>query len=313
MSTLVALAVVIVAIVGYVVGVAARSGGGHAQSTTARTATQRPAFASSVLFESSSGWKPAAAGPQIPGLPISHAFTFGPGGEANHAGLITGQLAGGEPSPLPARFVAELRSLPDTQVVTLSQTEAYRYAHLRIGGFGPSLTLYAIPDPGGNPTVLACYTTAGYAADMRTCEQIVTTLRTVGQTGSNDLAPDPTFAAQVSSTIAALDRQRVRMRSEMGAETSPATVDRLATSLSAQFAAAAASLAQLEPSPPVGQAQAALARALQRGHEAYAALAAAAGAGNLGAYESARTQVYEAEADVSAALENFALLGYSHA
>ena len=196
-------------------------------------------------------------------------------------------------------------------MVSLSQTEAFRYSGVRVAGFSRRLTLYAIPTSGGPATVLACYASASFTAEMRTCEQIVTTLRPLGQAGSGGLAPDLTFAAQVSALVGALDRRRLAMRREMRLATR-AALGRLAGSLAEQFAVAGDALARTEPPPAVGQAQAALARALRGGHDAYGALSAAAAAGSAAPYEAARARVYEAEAEVGTALESFALLGYSH-
>jgi hypothetical protein len=312
-SLLLALGFVIVAVLGYEVGIGANGVTGHVRTSAPPVAQLHPAFAANVLLESSAGWKEAGGAPAIPGLSIAHAVVFAPRTSAASAGLLTGQLAAGEPTPLPAAFVQRLRGVPQTDVVSLAQTEAFRYSHLSVPGFSLPLTLYVIPSPGASPTVLACYATAALAADLRTCERIVATLRPVGQTSGIDLTPDAGYAARVSAAVGALDLQRVTIRREMHAGATLATVQRLASRLAEGFARAAASLAQLEAAPAAGQAQAVLSRSIMRGHDAYAALAAAAGSRSLSAYDTARSQVYEAESAVSAALEDFALLGYGHA
>src|SRR6202011_4437572 len=108
----------------------------------------------------------AAAAPAIPGLTIAHPVVLAPGSDATRAGLITGQLPAGEPSPLPRSFVAGMRSLPDAAVVDLVEVQAYRSSRLSIPGFDQTLTLYAIPNSAGNPTVLACYASAALSAFM---------------------------------------------------------------------------------------------------------------------------------------------------
>jgi hypothetical protein len=66
----------------------------------------------------------------------------------------------------------------------------------------------------------------------------------------------------------------------------------------------------MEPPLIAAAAQRALKVAITRAHDAYAALAVAAGARSASGYNAARAQVDEAEAGVSGALENFATLGY---
>ncbi len=309
---MVALGFVVVAILGYVAGVAAKgvSGNGHPRAAPVQQA--RPASTANVLLESSSGWQQSTVSVVIPGLTISHAVVFAPPGRGSQAGLLTGQLPAGEPSPLPRQFVASLGRLPETQVVNLAHTEAFRYSGLSLPGFARSLRLYAIPSPGANPAVLACYAPAGLSAEMRTCEGIVSSIRLVGQANSYNLTPDPTYAQRVSSSVGPVDRLRVALRREMHLGASLAVVQRQATRLAAGFGEAVASLDRLEPVLVAGQAQAALSRALVQARDAYAALAAAAGAEELSAYETARSQVGEAEANVNTALASFAMLGYAH-
>jgi len=298
------LLLLVVAVLGYVAG--------HRRSTAAPVQQARPAFAGRVVVEYPSGWQRVAAAPEVPGLTIGHPVAFAPDGNAAHAGLITGQLPGGEPAPLPAAFLARLGGLPQTAVVDFVETEAYRYSQLSIPGFGRMLTLYVIPSPGGDPAALACYASPAFAAYMRTCEQIVATLSLAGQQRSYELTPDAGYAGRVSALVGALDRRRLQLRRQMSRNATLAAVQSLAGRLADTFAAAAASLAALEAPAAVAQAQAALSASLLRAHGAYTALAAATQAGSLASYEVAQKQVYAAEASVDAALESFALLGYPH-
>jgi hypothetical protein len=302
LPTVMAPILAVVAILGYMAG--------HDRSRAASGEKSRTIFTTSVLLDYPSDWQPAAAAPGIPDLSIAHPVVLAPDGDAAHAGLLTGQLPGGEPSPLPRRFLARMRRLPDTEVVDLPETQAYRYARLSIPGFDRMLSLYAIPNPGGNPTALVCYASAAFSAYMRTCEQIVATLTLVGQPPSYGLTPEPGYARRLSASIGVLDGQRVALRREMRPGAVPGTVQRLATRLAAGFANAAASLSLLEPSFATDQAQAALSRSILRTRDAYAALAAAATAESPSRSAAARRQVYEAETSVNAMLESFALLGY---
>lgn len=290
-----------VAIVGYLIG--------HAHTGSASSVKTRTLAASRFLLDYPAGWRRVALGPEIPGLPIMHgAVVLALGGEALHAALVVGQLAGGEASPLPRSFVASMPRLPSTAVVNLLEVQAYRYAQLEIPGFSQSLTLYAIPNPAGNETVLACYAAAAYSDQLRACDQIVATVTLAGQAQSYDLTPEPAYARELSSSIARLNGQRLDLRRMMGSQASPATVATLAKRLAARFADTAAGLSALEPSLVAKRAQAALSKAMVEARRAYTALAAAAGSPSRA--QLARRQVYEAEADVNAALADFSLLGY---
>jgi hypothetical protein len=288
-----------VAVVGYLIG--------HAHAGSASPAKTRTLSTSRFLLDYPSGWRRVAGGPEIPGLPITHAVVLAPGGEASHAGLVAGQLAGGDASPLPRSFVASMPRLPTTAVVDLLEVQAYRYAQLAIPGFSQSLTLYAIPNPAGNEAVLACYAAAAFSEELRACDQIVATVTLAGQAQSYDLTPEPAYARELSSSIAGLNGQRLDLRRLMGSGASPAAVAGLAGRLAARFAETGAGLSALDPSLVARRAQAALSKAIVGARRAYTALAAA---GSPSRAQLARQQVYEAEAAVNAALADFSLLGY---
>jgi hypothetical protein len=291
-----------VAVLGYLAG--------HAGTGAASAQKMRTASVAGILLDYPSGWRAASAAPVIPGLSLAHAVVLAPGGEAAQAGLVIGQLPAGEPTPLPRQFVARMRSLPDTAVVALLEVQAYRYARLSIPGFDHMLTLFAIPNPAGNPTALACYASAALSAYMRTCERVVAALTLVGQSQSYDLTPEPGYAGGLSTSIRALDGQRLTLRREMSRGAAPAVVQQLASRLAAGYAGAAASISTLEPPSATKQAQATLSESILQARNAYAALAAAAQAENPSLSAAAGRGVYEAETSVNAALENFTLLGY---
>jgi hypothetical protein len=261
-----------------------------------------------LLLDYPAGWRRVLGGPEIPGLPITHAAVLAPRGEASRAGLVIGQLAGGEASPLPRSLVASMPRLPPTAVVDLLEAQAYRYAQLEIPGFSGSLTLYAIPNPAGNETLLACYAAAALSEQLRACDQIVATVTLAGQAQSYDLTPEPAYARELSSAIAGLNGQRLGLRRMMGSGASPAAVATIARRLAGRYADTAANVSALEPSLVARKAQVALAKAMLGARRAYSALASAAGSPSRA--QPARQQVYEAEADVNAALADFSLLGY---
>jgi hypothetical protein len=295
----------VVAIVAYLIGSHRSSSPSTPSGSGAPAGATRIASGSSVLLEYPAAWQTAGAAPAFPGLPIAHPLLLAPGGQASEAGLLSGQLPAGQPSPLPTSFVALLHDVPHTEVVSLGNGQAYRYSG--IIGYQRTLAVYVVPTVGTSPTGLVCYAASGYTSYLQQCAQIVAKATVVSQS-SYPLSPDGTYASQLSGLIGSLDKERVALRAQMHAK--PERVATLATRLAARFADTAAAVARLEAPLPASAAQATLASSLQHARDAYTALAVAAS--EPVGYASAEPQVNAAETTVDAALENFALLGYNH-
>lgn len=296
---------VAVAVLGYAAG-HLRSGNGADEA--ARTATS-----AHVLIEYPTGWKRSPGGARIPGLAIAHAQLIVVARPGADAGLIVGTLPAGELGPLPRRFVAGLKQLPQTAVVELVEGQAYRYTHFTGPGFAVPLTLFVIPNPGGDPTALACYAPSPASRYMRACEAIVSGVTVVGQSQIYQLTPEAGYAAKIGTATALLDRLRIALKRELRPQITAARARQLATRLADGFAKAAQSLAQLEPSPAAASLHKALESAMQRAREGYGALADAATERSPSGYAAAQKRISVAEAHVDRALESFVLLGYSPA
>jgi hypothetical protein len=295
----------VIAIVAYLIGSHRSSSPSPPSGSGAPAGATRIASGSSVLLEYPAGWQTATAAPALPGLPIAHPLLLAPGGHASQAGLLSGQLPAGQPSPLPASFVALIHDVPHTEVVNLDNGDAYRYSG--ITDYQRTLDIYVVPAVGASATALVCYAASGHSSYLQQCEQIASKA-TLVTPSSYSLSPDATYANQLSGLISALDKERVAMRAQMRAQ--PEMVAALATRLAARFADTAAAVAGLEPPLPTSAAQATLASSLQGARDAYTALAVAAS--EPVGYASAEPQVDAAETTVDTALENYALLGYNH-
>jgi hypothetical protein len=300
-----AVALLVAAVLGYL------AGRGHARALP-REQTLTTSIGS-VLLELPARWRKATNAPDIPGLELGHQIALAPGGDGSQAGLLAGALPAGLPSPLPRAFVARMRALPTTAVVGLQETQAYRYSAIAIPGVTQSLTVYVVPNPGGDPTALVCYATPGHEADTQVCQRAVATLTLAGQAQSYDLTPQAEYASSLAALLAALDAKRVALRAQLSGHVSTGRARQLADGLAHAFSAAAATLSGLEPTVSTGPAQAALSGAILRARAAYTALAAAAGQRDEGRFAAARAEVDEAEAGVDAALEDFSLLGFKAA
>jgi hypothetical protein len=291
--------------------VAAAIGGYIAGHTHARTSTEgsRSAAIAGVLLDYPANWTAPSRAPEIQGLAISHPLVLAPGGDGTRAALIAGELPGGGPTPLPQPFVALLRAVPQTEVVELLGNQAFRYGHVQLSGYPGQLTVYALPDPGGEVTVLACSAGADQGDLLGTCERIVSTITLVKQSQGYDLRPSAAYARGLADVLRTLGERRSASRAQMTPGASPAALQRSATALAGDFADAAAAVGSLEPSLIAARAQQTLISALQQAQRAYLAFAAAVPGGNA-ALTPARASVYEGERGVDEALQNFALLGY---
>jgi hypothetical protein len=295
-------AFIAVAAIGYVLGHSGARGGSSTPRRIARSAH--------VLVEYPAGWTPALDGPSIPGLAITQPQRFAPGGHATEAGLLLGALPPNELAPLPSAFVSQLRRLPSAAVIDLPEGQAYRYALQSLSDFRGALTVFVVPNPGGEPTVLACYAPTPSSRYMRACERTVFGVTVVGQPQILRLTPEPAYAAKISEAIAVLERVRLGLNRELRPQITAARAELLATRLREAFAGADATLSQLEPPSTVQPAQTQLASSLLSARDGYAAVVSAVGERSYAGYVAARKRVATAEADVDRSLGNFVLLGY---
>lgn len=300
---------VVVAIVGYLVGIHRSSTPPAVTPAPASGGTQQIASGANVLLSYPSSWRPVSSIQAVPGLAIAHPLLLAPGGASNRAGLLSGLLPAGTASPLPADFVALVHGVPHAEVVNLANVQAYRYSGLN--GYHRVLDVYVIPIVGGSPTALVCYAATGSASSLQQCQQIVANATLVGQS-SYDIAPNSSYASQLGTLLAILDKQRLTLRREMHQRATLAVTAPAATALATRFSNAANSLSALEPPLAASGAQAALANAMVHARDAYTALATAASAEDPEGYDAAQREVGAAETAVGAALESFALLGYNH-
>jgi hypothetical protein len=299
-------ALALAAILGYVAG---HRGGRAAGRAPASRGPSRLLSVGDLLLESPAGWQRAGSAPTTPGLQLEGEILLAPGSPRD-SGMFGGQLAPGQQSPLPTAFLSTLDAVPRTQILDFLGGQAYEYAGLSIPGYPHGLDLYVVPNSSTAPTVVGCYATPALAARRAACQQVIAKLTLVGQS-QNDLNPDPAYANALGKLLRSLDAERLTIRRQMRASTTPAAVGALAKQLAAHLAAAASSLSALEAPLAVGEAQTALADAIVAARDAYQAMAGAAASEVLSGYDESLVRVERADDGIDAALETFALLGYS--
>jgi hypothetical protein len=242
------------------------------------------------------GWHPVAA-PRIPGLDLKNEMAVAP--RAGGARLVVGAPPGSDGSPLPRRLLEHLKAPARVEVVTFGGFDAYRYSGLHVGGFDPSLTVYAVPST-RNPTVAVCYASAAGTRHLRTCESIVATLQ-LESSQSTALAPDPGYARTVTAAIARLNAQRTAERATLVQQDSAGEAA-VATRLAVAYDQAAGRVARAPGRNPATAADQRMAAALRTGAAAYRALSSAAYAGDATAYERARNAIERADANLGTTL-----------
>jgi hypothetical protein len=259
------------------------------------------AIAQDLVLNFPRTWERVTTGPSVPGLTLSNVVRLAPRGHGDRAGLIAGKAPAGDPTPLPAAFLARLGGPPRGDVVALGGFEAYRYTGLHVPGSNTGLTLYAVPSAG-----VAAAASTSY---LNACRNIATGMDPL-RTAPFSLLPSKSYAKVVSSIVARLESARGAVPKAVRVLPS-AQEAALANRLSAAYADAAQSLAAGSPPEAASAANGALAGALNRAGGAYSGVAAAARAQNATGVSQGAAAASAAEGQVRSAVAALGSLGYA--
>jgi serine/threonine protein kinase len=294
-------AVVLAAVVGFVLGAPGKAKGGGAPTAAAANSDVEALFPPD--------WNKASA-PQIPGMTLASPVAMQPPGAKGGQSVVVGQVTQGANNPtlLPAGFLAALGldagEVPPREPVQLdrSKLQAYRYKTLRPRGLDDAVTLYTVPTSAGIATV-AC-------VDPGTdCEGIANTLKLKSGTPF-PVGPSKEYAAGLGTTFAALDKKVSSGRQALRGANSPKAQASAAAGLAAAYGAASKSMAGLEAPPADETVNRQLAASLKLTGAGYAKMAAAARSGSKSAFEKAGTAVQRGEQAVAGALKGLQAAGY---
>jgi hypothetical protein len=308
-----------VAIIGYLLGGSVSGPASSSSSADSFERTLAPINTVVLEYPAYFGWRPSSGSHSIPGLPLSNAFLLTPSGQPANVGLVAGQPSGegsaSSLSPLPPQLLDHVPQLSlRGEVVSLLDTQAYRYGQPSTARVTMRLTIYAVPYTAGATTVIACYTPAsrGYARFMQTCKQIAAQLTLKGGAQSQViLNPDSGYAEEIGAVLSRIEKLRRALRPGMQADADHVTLSGLARRLANGLSQATRSLTALQPPNAAQAAHTSLSNALSRAQAAYLELSDAAEAANAGRYSSARARVYGAEAGINSALRGLAMIGYA--
>ncbi|HWX45934.1 MAG TPA: serine/threonine-protein kinase [Solirubrobacteraceae bacterium] len=241
-----------------------------------------------VALSFPSAWQQLASAPTIPGLTFSQplALALSPSaGASSPQRLLAGEVSASGPALLPGAFTAALNGAPPRpEPVRLGALQAYRYSGLSVHGLAGALTLYAVPTSGGVATI-ACLGSST-SAPAAQCAQIAATLKLNGTTAFG-LAPSSDYAGQLGRTFGTLRGTAAVGATRLHAASSASAQAAAAAQLAAAYSSASRALGRLAVSPAVQGLNARLADSLMALSRDYAALAAAARAGDVAAYARA--------------------------
>ncbi len=290
-------------------------GGSSSGSGTAFTDS---ASAGYVELSFPSSWQRLGSALTVPGLTFSQPLALSTGSAAGTSNtysassgqrLLAGEVGASGPSLLPAAFTATLNgALPRPEPVRLGAYQAYRYSGLSVHGLASPLTLYAVPTTGGVVTI-ACLGSAAAGSGSQ-CAQIAATLKLNGTTAF-ELASSSQYAAALGGTFGTLNSAVYTGAARLRAASSANAQAAAAAQLAAAYTTASRSLGRLSVSPAVKSINANLAASLAALSRDYAALAAAARAGNEAAYAKAQRAIGSDGARTTSALTALRQAGYT--
>jgi len=297
-------AVVIAAVVGFLVGGSGDSG---------ESAGGKPTAAASnadveALFPKD--WTKASSAPEIPGTTLSEPVAMKPPAAKGQQSVVLGQVKEGADNStlLSTGFLAALELDPgeapprDAVQLSRSKLQAYRYANLRPRGLDDPVTIFTVPTSEGVST-LAC---VDPGAD---CEAIANTLKLNAGTAF-PVGPSKDYAAGLGKALGALDTKVKSGRAKLRSAKTPKAQAAAAAGLASAYNAASTSVTGLQVSPADATANAQLAAALKETGAGYGKLAAAARSGSKSGYAQARTAVQQGEQAIAGALRGLQAAGY---
>jgi hypothetical protein len=301
-------AAVLAAVVGFLLG-GGSGGSGETFSDSASSGYLELSFPS--------GWQRLASAPAIPGLVFSQPLALAPSSTATAGAsgqrLVAGEVSAAGPSLLPAGFTAALAgALPRAEPVQLGTLQAYRYSGLSVHGLAAPLTLYVVPTAGGVATVacLSSSSSSSSSGPAAQCSQIAATLKLNGTTAFG-LAPSPQYAATLGRTFGALRAAAAVGTARLRAASSASAQAAAAAQLASAYGSASSAIGRLTVSPAVHGANASLAGSLAAVGRDYAALAAAARAGDGAAYAQAQHALGADRARAAGPLAALGQAGYA--
>lgn len=261
-----------------------------------------------LAFEAPDDWT-AVPPPRLPGLTLERPAALAPTRAPRRVTFVAGSAHAGPPTFLPQSLLDRLARSPRRSLVRLESGVAYRFARPVPAGFGGALSVFVLPAPGSS-AVAACTAPRAEEPLLRECESLVRTLE-VRRGTAWDPTPSPAFAAAHNAAIQVLRVARNSGLELLREATTRRGQARAATEIAVAYRTTVASIRRTSPTPIARAATARLVAALDRAGVGYTRLAGSARRGDARAYAAASRLILDAEADVRAARQDLAGLGYA--
>ena len=309
-----------VLVVAVVLGLLLGGGGGGEEKQAAAPPSivpEQPVQSGSIALEVPKGWQELATPPEIPGLALTDAAAYAPGGRDGGKAVEFGMAKANDSTLLPLEFRRQLGlaagEVPDRVAVKLGpdDIQAYRYAGLQPQGFDRTVTVYAAPTSAGVATV-ACLAPAEAAEGFGPeCEGIADTLQ-VSDAKTFPVGPNPAYAKTLNQTLNQLDRRVAAGRAALSRDGATFRAQaRAAGDIQAAYAEAAKQLKQAETSPADATINDALVERLTDAKEAWKKAASAASDKNKGGFQRSGAAIRRTQQQLAQQLAGLEAAGYT--
>jgi hypothetical protein len=297
-------AVVIVAVIGFVLARSSRGTDGGSGGSTPALSGQASTTSFHVSYPAN--WHRLSAPPAglVPSL--SGPLVLAPASTGEE--LVIGTAGGSPAARLPGALRAALSNTPRAQLVSLGARRFYRYLNLTPHGQGVTESVYLLGTTNGTIGAV-CAAQRPSETFTATCERVLGTLQL---TRGSVLAPavDPGYALQLNAAMAKLNAARRALGPKLSAGSLPARAQD-AQQLAAAHAQAATSAGRLSPvGSGLRTANRALVSALGQTASGYRALGRAITDRKQAAYGSAERQIGAGARELDAAFTRLRGLGY---
>jgi hypothetical protein len=299
-------AVVIVAVIGFVLARSSRGTDGGSGSSA--PALSRQAATTSFRVSYPANWHRLSAPPAglLPSL--SEPLALAPAGTGEELVIGTAPAGGASAGQLPAALRTAVSTAPRTQTVSLGGQRFYRYLNLTPRGQGVTESVYLLNTTNGTVGAV-CAAQKPSESFTATCERVLGSLKL---TSGSVVAPpvQAGYALQLNAAVAKLNAARRALGSAISTGSLAARAQ-AASQLAAAHARAAVSTARLSPDGGgLTAANRALVSALGRTAAAYRALGRAITDRRQAAYNSAEGQIQASGRALDLAYARLSALGY---
>jgi hypothetical protein len=298
-------AVVIVAVIGFVLARSSRGTDGGSGSPAPALSSQAATTSFRVSYPAN--WHRLSAPPTglLPSLSKPLVLAPARTGEELVIGTAPGGVLAGQ---LPATLRAAVSSAPRTQMVSLGGQRFYRYLNLTPRGQGITESVYLLNTTTGAVEAV-CASRKPSESFTATCERVLGSMKL---TSGSVLAPpvQASYALQLNAAVAKLNAARRALGPAISTGSLAARAQ-AAGQLAAAHARAAVSTARLSPDGGgLTAANRALVSALGRTAAAYRALGRAITDRRQAAYDSAEGQIQASSRALDLAYARLRALGY---